>query len=133
MPANELCWLTWRRSLVKERPESNAESPLLRRVRLLDCTTPMLRQRATRLRRADDGELSPLNKMKPDISIVVPLCNEAPNVLPLAQRVLAALDAFATEIILVDDGSTDDTWARMLEARRGDARGRGVRQGRNVG
>jgi len=73
--------------------------------------------------------------MKPDISVVVPLHNEAPNVLPLAQRVLAALDhaLIASELILVDDGSADDTWKRVLEAQQFDPRVRGLRHGKNAG
>ena len=41
--------------------------------------------------------------MKPDISVVVPLHNEAPNVLPLAERVMGALDhaLVTSELILV--------------------------------
>jgi len=73
--------------------------------------------------------------MKPDISVVAPLHNEAPNVLPLAERVMAALDhaAVTSELILVDDGSADDTWQRVLEAQQLDSRVRGLRHGRNAG
>jgi len=73
--------------------------------------------------------------MKPDISVVVPLHNEAPNVLPLAQRVLSELDhgKLTSELILVDDGSADETWQRVLEAQKLDSRVRGLRHGKNAG
>jgi dolichol-phosphate mannosyltransferase len=62
--------------------------------------------------------------MNPEISVIVPLRNEAPNVAPLAARIFGALggDPRGMELILVDDGSTDDTWARILEAQRADSR-----------
>jgi dolichol-phosphate mannosyltransferase len=44
------------------------------------------------------------------ISVVIPVCNEAENVGPLALEIQAALAAAGPfEIIFVDDGSTDDT------------------------
>src|SRR5438105_11711632 len=80
-------------------------------------------------------EFAPPNRMKPAISIVVPLHNEAPNVLPLAQRVLSELDhgKLTSELILVDDGSSDETWQRVLEAQQLDARVRGLRHSKNAG
>jgi dolichol-phosphate mannosyltransferase len=52
------------------------------------------------------------------LSVVIPVCNEADNVGPLAREVqaaLATLDSF--EIIFVDDGSTDATVAAVRAAR----------------
>jgi dolichol-phosphate mannosyltransferase len=46
-----------------------------------------------------------------EISVVVPVCNEAENVEPLAREIEAALSGRAYEMIFVDDGSTDDTVA----------------------
>ncbi len=72
--------------------------------------------------------------MDPEISIVVPLFNEGPNVLPLSEKVLAAFQSDRRiELILVDDGSTDDTWTRILQAAAGDQRIRPVRHLRNAG
>src|SRR5262245_24359659 len=54
------------------------------------------------------------------ISIVVPVCNEADNVGPLAQEICAALAAHRPfEIIFADDGSTDGTAAAVTAARNG--------------
>jgi glycosyltransferase involved in cell wall biosynthesis len=73
--------------------------------------------------------------MTPEISIVVPLHNEAPNVLPLTRQVFAALQSEprAWELILIDDASTDDTWDRMEEACKTDLRVRALRHSRRAG
>ena len=53
-----------------------------------------------------------------NISVVVPVCNEAENVGPLAQEICAALsDHRPFEIIFVDDGSSDGTAAAIAAAR----------------
>jgi len=58
--------------------------------------------------------------MNPEISVVVPVCNEAENVAPLAREIAAALRGRAEfEMIFVDDGSTDDTAERVRAARAG--------------
>ena len=44
-----------------------------------------------------------------EFSVVVPVCNEAENVEPLAREIDAAMHGRAYEMIFVDDGSTDDT------------------------
>ena len=56
--------------------------------------------------------------MTPELSVVVPVCNEAENVEPLAREIEAALAGRACEMIFVDDGSTDETSAvlRKLKA-----------------
>jgi len=53
----------------------------------------------------------------PEISVVIPVCNEAGNVGPLAQEIATALAGRAFEILFVDDGSTDATAAAVLAAR----------------
>jgi dolichol-phosphate mannosyltransferase len=51
------------------------------------------------------------------VSIVVPVRNEAENIIPLITEIAAALDGrFAYEIIYVNDGSTDATAARLAVA-----------------
>jgi dolichol-phosphate mannosyltransferase len=52
------------------------------------------------------------------VSVVIPVCNEAENVGPLAKEIQAALDAHRPfEILFVDDGSTDTTAAAVIAAR----------------
>jgi dolichol-phosphate mannosyltransferase len=52
------------------------------------------------------------------ISVVVPVCNEAENVGPLAQEIHAALQQHRPfELIFVDDGSSDGTAAAVTAAR----------------
>ena len=54
---------------------------------------------------------------QPWLSIVIPMKNEAENVGFVADAVAAACAAFAPlELICVDDGSDDDTAARVLDA-----------------
>lgn len=45
----------------------------------------------------------------PLISVVVPVRNEAPNIVPLISEIRTALAATPHEIVYVDDGSTDET------------------------
>ncbi|HEY8537315.1 MAG TPA: glycosyltransferase family 2 protein [Steroidobacteraceae bacterium] len=53
------------------------------------------------------------------LSVVIPVCNEAENVGPLAHEIHTALQPFQPfEIIFVDDGSTDGTVQALEEARR---------------
>jgi glycosyltransferase involved in cell wall biosynthesis len=70
----------------------------------------------------------------PVLSVVAPLYNESENVRPLVEWILQALAEYprAFEIILVDDGSRDDTWAQVHSAA-ADPRVRGLRLGRNAG
>ena len=49
--------------------------------------------------------------MSVGLSVVVPVCNEAENVEPLAREIDAALGSRSYEMIFIDDGSTDDTVA----------------------
>lgn len=49
-----------------------------------------------------------------DLSIVIPVLNEAGNITPLVKEISAALDGVADfEIVFVDDGSTDGTAAEV--------------------
>ena len=50
----------------------------------------------------------------PQLSVVVPVCNEAENVEPLAREIDAALKDRDYEMIFIDDGSTDDTAIILL-------------------
>src|SRR5262245_45847017 len=66
------------------------------------------------------------------ISVVIPVYNEEANVQELHARLAASLGQEA-EFIFVDDGSTDDTYERLIDVARGDARVRLIRFRRNFG
>jgi dolichol-phosphate mannosyltransferase len=70
-----------------------------------------------------------------ELSIIVPVFNEAENVLPLAREVAVAMKPYARnyELVFVDDASTDDTWRRIQEAHQIDSRVRGLKHARNSG
>ncbi|MGE0650679.1 MAG: glycosyltransferase family 2 protein [Alphaproteobacteria bacterium] len=54
----------------------------------------------------------------PVLSVVVPVRNEADNIIPLIEEIHAALDGVHDfEVIYVNDGSTDMTADRLAEAR----------------
>jgi dolichol-phosphate mannosyltransferase len=71
----------------------------------------------------------------PDLSIVVPLFNEEDNVGELYRRLVAALDALwlSYELVLVNDGSGDQTPALLDELRRRDPRVVPLHLSRNFG
>jgi len=71
----------------------------------------------------------------PELSVVAPLYNESQNVQPLVDWILEALAGHAGsyEVILVDDGSRDDTWERIAHAASVHPQVHGLRLGRNVG
>src|ERR671937_702297 len=71
----------------------------------------------------------------PDVSIVVTLYNEASSLEELYRRTVEALDSGPRtfELVFVDDGSTDGTFAALERLHRGDARVRAVRFKRNFG
>lgn len=54
----------------------------------------------------------------PELSMVIPVYNEAGNILPLAETIVGTLDPLGRsyEIMLVNDGSTDTTAAEIAEA-----------------
>lgn len=67
------------------------------------------------------------------LSVVVPLFNEEPNVAPLVESVRSTLEGRDWELLLVDDGSTDGTAAAASAAGGGDPRVRLIRLARNYG
>jgi dolichol-phosphate mannosyltransferase len=69
-----------------------------------------------------------------DLTIVIPVRNEAPNVAPLVGEIRAALDGRVEyEIVYVDDGSSDETAATVLRLARGFPRLRLLRHARSCG
>jgi glycosyltransferase involved in cell wall biosynthesis len=70
----------------------------------------------------------------PVVSVVIPGLNEASSLATLAQKVEAAIGhSESYEILFVDDGSTDDSWAVIRGLHESDARVRGLRLRRNFG
>ncbi len=71
----------------------------------------------------------------PSISVVIPLYNEAASIPELYRRTVASLDEAGHdfELIFVDDGSTDSTFAELERIHAADGRVRAVRFKRNFG
>lgn len=71
----------------------------------------------------------------PLVSVVAPCHNEAPNVEPLYRALSFSLRSadWDAQIVLVDDGSTDETWTAISRIARRDPRVRGVRLARSFG
>jgi glycosyltransferase involved in cell wall biosynthesis len=70
-----------------------------------------------------------------DLSVVIPVHNEGANVAPLIEELYGSLGAtdLTFEVILVDDGSTDDTFARLRAAAAARPNLRLIRFARNYG
>lgn len=73
--------------------------------------------------------------MPVNLSVIVPVYNEADNVEPLFKEIVQSLSAkhFLFEVIFVDDGSTDDTVNRLRTLATTDPRLQIVRHQRNFG
>jgi glycosyltransferase involved in cell wall biosynthesis len=71
----------------------------------------------------------------PDISVVVPVFNEAENLEELQRELAGALERTGRsfEVILVDDGSTDSSWDILQSLQKKDARFKLIRLRRNFG
>src|SRR4051812_9225827 len=82
-----------------------------------------------------DERLGEAELPAPDVSIVVTVLNEAGSVEELYRRAIASLEQGPRtfELIFIDDGSTDGTFAALERLHRGDPRVRAVRFKRNFG
>lgn len=62
-------------------------------------------------------DIWPVPEAEYDVSIVVPLMNEEDNVAQLCKELRAVMDAesLSYEVLIINDGSTDRTAARLLE------------------
>ena len=71
----------------------------------------------------------------PDLSIVIPVLNEADTLPTLLERLLGVLTPMeqSFELVFVNDGSTDGTYSRLADMIRGDSRIRLVDLSRNFG
>ena len=69
------------------------------------------------------------------LSVVIPVYNEAENILPLVEQLRVALAGWAgpVEFLFVDDGSTDGSLDALRQAQAGDGRLRIAHLRRNLG
>src|SRR5262245_3712748 len=90
---------------------------------------------AQRLQMARNEALSAVPDAAPDLSVVVPVYEEEGTIAELYARTTATLEELGRpyELILVDDGSSDGTWAQIERLHAGDSRVRAVRFKRNFG
>ena len=79
------------------------------------------------------SEPEPNSGKRPTVSVVAPMFNEADNVGPFVAAVVAALSDVSYEVVLVDDGSVDETWTRIDDCCGENRCVRGVRLSRNFG
>ena len=90
---------------------------------------------AQRLQMARNEALSAVSDSVPELSVVVPVYEEQESIAELHARATAALRALGRpyELILVDDGSADGTWAEIEKLHAADPQLRAVRFKRNFG
>lgn len=67
------------------------------------------------------------------ISVVAPIYNEGPGVDRFVDRLSETLRGEQFELVLVDDGSADDSWERICKRAIADERVRGIQLSRNFG
>ncbi len=77
----------------------------------------------------------PIANFPVEISIVIPLLNEAESLPELTRWIARVLEArgLSYEVILIDDGSTDDSWGVIEALAAEDGTLRGIRFNRNYG
>ena len=71
----------------------------------------------------------------PELSIVIPVRNESPNIDELYRDITDALEQWGRsyEVVVIDDGSSDDTFERLSRHQQRDPRWRIIRFRRNFG
>jgi glycosyltransferase involved in cell wall biosynthesis len=81
------------------------------------------------------GSIRSAASASPELSIIIPVLNEGANIEPLCDRVTPVLDRASSnwEIVFVDDGSSDDTLARIRARNQRDPRIGAVSLSRNFG
>jgi glycosyltransferase involved in cell wall biosynthesis len=76
------------------------------------------------------------NETRPELSLIIPCFNESEGIVALSDalhRVMETLDAESVEIVAVDDGSSDDTFERLLSWREQCPEVQVIRLARNFG
>ena len=73
--------------------------------------------------------------MSPQVSVVIPLLNEEDSLQELAQRIQQAASSsnLSTEIIFIDDGSTDGSWQLLEQLAQSNPNIKAIRFRRNYG
>jgi glycosyltransferase involved in cell wall biosynthesis len=73
--------------------------------------------------------------MTPELSIIIPVRNESPNIKPVYDELTDTLGRYGRsyEIIVIDDGSTDDSFQQLSALQARDSRLRVIRFRRNFG
>jgi glycosyltransferase involved in cell wall biosynthesis len=73
--------------------------------------------------------------MSPELSVVIPIRNESPNIGELYRELTEVLDEWGRsyEVLAVDDGSTDDSFDQLCRLQARDSRWRIIRFRRNFG
>jgi glycosyltransferase involved in cell wall biosynthesis len=73
--------------------------------------------------------------MTPELSVVIPVRNEAENIPRLYDELTASLERFGRsyELLAIEDGSTDDSFEVLARIQAGDSRLRVIRFRRNFG
>ncbi len=74
-----------------------------------------------------------MNGKEPELSVVVTVLNEEATVDELYERTVAAVNSRPFELLFVDDGSRDETFAHIRRLHERDPRVRAVRFSRNFG
>ncbi len=76
------------------------------------------------------------NETRPELSLIIPCFNESEGIGALSDalhRVMEALDAESVEIVAIDDGSSDDTFERLMSWREQCPEVQVIRLARNFG
>ena len=76
-----------------------------------------------------------MNKGAVDISVVIPAQDEEESLPELTQWISRVMQehGFSYEVIIIDDGSTDSTWEKIVSINAADPRFKGIRFNRNFG
>jgi len=76
-----------------------------------------------------------LTYIRPEISVVIPLYNESESIPPLYDELSQALGTLDRpyEVIVIDDGSTDDSFVRLTDIHQRDSRWHIIQFRRNFG